>query len=67
MFVMTGEYSEHGFRAAVLEIAKAEAKAMLTECGRDKKMIFVHGFSISDPLDPVAPLLWPRAKRFPLV
>jgi hypothetical protein len=39
MFVMTREHTEHGFRAAVWELAKAEGKAVLAKCARDKKMI----------------------------
>jgi hypothetical protein len=36
---MTDDLAKHGFSDAAWELAKAEGKAVLAECARDKKMI----------------------------
>ena len=36
---MTDNLAKHGFTDAAWELAKAEGKAVLAECARDKKMI----------------------------
>jgi hypothetical protein len=38
-YLMTDDLAKHGFSDAAWELAKAEGKAVLAECARDKKMI----------------------------
>jgi hypothetical protein len=38
-YLMTDDLAKHGFSDAAWDLAKAEGKAVLAECARDKKMI----------------------------
>jgi hypothetical protein len=55
---MTENIAKHGFSSAAWETAKAEGKAVLAECARNRKMISytdfmyqIHSFSFTTPHD----------------